>query len=85
MLSPVTVSPSKQFYHCFGCGAHGTAIGFLMEYENMDFVDAIEQLAADYAGRLKVVKVNVDENYRTAQAYRAMSIPMMVFIGIRIS
>lgn len=42
-----TVSPSKQFYHCFGCGAHGTAIGFLMDYENLDFVDAIEQLAAD--------------------------------------
>ncbi len=43
-----TVSQQKQFYHCFGCGAHGTAIGFLMEYENMEFVDAIEQLAADY-------------------------------------
>lgn len=43
-----TVSQQKQFYHCFGCGAHGTAIGFLMEYENMDFVDAIEQLAADH-------------------------------------
>lgn len=42
-----TVSQQKQFYHCFGCGAHGTAIGFLMEYENMEFVDAIEQLAAD--------------------------------------
>jgi len=43
-----TVSQQKQFYHCFGCGAHGTAIGFLMEYENMEFVDAIEQLAADH-------------------------------------
>jgi len=43
-----TVSQNKQFYHCFGCGAHGTAIGFLMEYENMEFVDAIEQLAADH-------------------------------------
>lgn len=42
-----TVSQQKQFYHCFGCGAHGTAIGFLMEYENMEFVDAIEQLASD--------------------------------------
>ncbi len=40
-----TVSPSKQFYHCFGCGAHGTAIGFLMEYDHMDFVEAIEELA----------------------------------------
>ncbi len=41
-----TVSPSKQFYHCFGCGAHGTAIGFLMEYESHNFPEAIEELAA---------------------------------------
>ncbi len=40
-----TVSPDKQFYHCFGCGAHGTAIGFLMEYERLEFVEAIEELA----------------------------------------
>jgi DNA primase len=41
-----TVSREKQFYHCFGCGAHGTAIGFLMEYERMEFVEAVEELAA---------------------------------------
>ncbi|MDT8383476.1 MAG: DNA primase [Gammaproteobacteria bacterium] len=41
-----TVSPDKQFYHCFGCGAHGSALGFLMEYEHMGFVEAIEELAA---------------------------------------
>lgn len=40
-----TVSPSKQFYHCFGCGVHGSAINFLMEYEHLDFVEAIESLA----------------------------------------
>lgn len=40
-----TVSPTKQFYHCFGCGAHGTAIGFLMEYEHMSFPEAVEELA----------------------------------------
>jgi DNA primase len=40
-----TVSPSKQFYHCFGCGAHGTAIGFLMEYAGLSFPDAIKELA----------------------------------------
>ena len=40
-----TVSPSKQFYHCFGCGAHGTAIGFLMEYAGLSFVEAIQDLA----------------------------------------
>jgi DNA primase len=41
-----TVSPDKQFYHCFGCGAHGTAIGFLMEYDRMEFLEAVEELAA---------------------------------------
>lgn len=41
-----TVSPSKQFYHCFGCGAHGTAIGFLMEYSGLGFVDAIKELSS---------------------------------------
>jgi len=40
-----TVSPTKQFYHCFGCGAHGTAIGFLMEYSGMSYVEAIKDLA----------------------------------------
>ena len=40
-----TVSPNKQFYHCFGCGAHGTALGFLMEYEHLDFVEAVHELA----------------------------------------
>jgi DNA primase len=42
-----TVSPTKQFYHCFGCGAHGTAIGFLMEYAGKTFPDAVEELARD--------------------------------------
>ena len=41
-----TVSPSKQFYHCFGCGAHGNAIGFLMSYASLGYVDAVKELAA---------------------------------------
>jgi len=41
-----TVSPSKQFYHCFGCGAHGTAISFLMEFHGMGFVEAVKNLAS---------------------------------------
>jgi DNA primase len=40
-----TVSPAKQFYHCFGCGAHGTAISFLMNYDRLEFLDAVEELA----------------------------------------
>jgi DNA primase len=39
------VSPDKQFYHCFGCGAHGTALGFLMEYDRLPFPEAVEDLA----------------------------------------
>ncbi len=39
------VSPDKQFYHCFGCGAHGTALGFLMNYEQLPFPEAVEELA----------------------------------------
>ncbi len=41
-----TVSQDKQFYHCFGCGANGNAISFVMEYDKLEFVDAIEELAS---------------------------------------
>ena len=40
-----TVSQDKQFYHCFGCGAHGNAISFIMEFDRLEFVEAIEELA----------------------------------------
>ncbi len=59
-----TVSASKGFYHCFGCGAHGTAIGFLMEYDHMSFVDAIESLASTMG-----VEVPRSEGDRPAQRY----------------
>jgi DNA primase len=39
------VSPEKQFYHCFGCGAHGTVLGFLMQFEKLEFLDAVADLA----------------------------------------
>ncbi|MCX7176370.1 MAG: DNA primase [Proteobacteria bacterium] len=42
-----TVSPSKQFYHCFGCGAHGSAIGFIMQYSGLGFVETVEELAGN--------------------------------------
>src|SRR5918999_1425249 len=41
-----SVSPTKQFYHCFGCGVHGNAIGFLMAYASMGYVDAVKELAS---------------------------------------
>ena len=40
-----SVSPSKQFYHCFGCGAHGSAIGFLIDHDGLNFIDAVHELA----------------------------------------
>lgn len=52
-----TVSQDKQFYHCFGCGEHGNAISFLMEFDRLDFVDAVEELAS-YCG----VEVVREEN-----------------------
>jgi DNA primase len=42
-----TVSPTKQFYHCFGCGAHGTAVGFLMEHGGKSFPEAVDELARE--------------------------------------
>ena len=40
-----TVSQDKGFYHCFGCGAHGTALGFLIDFDRLTFIEAIEELA----------------------------------------
>ena len=52
------VSQSKQFYHCFGCGASGDAIKFLMEYDGLSFVEAIEALAAQYGMTVPREKVS---------------------------
>ncbi len=62
-----TVVPNRGFYHCFGCGAHGTAIGFLMAFEHMDFVDAVESLAAAMG-----VDVPRQDSDRPAQRYDAL-------------
>lgn len=59
-----TVSPGKGFYHCFGCGAHGTAIGFLMEFDHMSFVEAIESLASSMG-----VEVPRNESDQPARRY----------------
>jgi len=52
-----TVSPSKQFYHCFGCGAHGTALSFLMEYDRLEFRESVELLASQ-------VGMEIPDDYR---------------------
>ncbi|ARU65249.1 DNA primase [Histophilus somni] len=60
-----TVSPKKQFYHCFGCHAHGNAISFLMEYDKLEFVEAIEELASLHG--LEVPRENtLDEKTRVS-------------------
>ena len=59
-----TVSPAKGFYHCFGCGAHGTAISFLMEYDHMSFVEAVESLAG-----MMGIQVPREESQRPARRY----------------
>lgn len=78
-----SVSPTKQFYHCFGCGVHGNAISFLMEYNGLNFVDAVKDLAQQAgmtvpeeksAGRAVTVSreqdVLLDIMSRVAQYYR---------------
>ena len=64
-----TVSPTKQFYHCFGCGAHGTAIGFVMEYQGIGFVDAVRELASR-AG----MAVPESEGFKPEQAGQARNL-----------
>jgi DNA primase len=73
-----TVSPTKQFYHCFGCGEHGNAYGFLMAYEHLNFVEAVEELARSlaldvpYEGANNTPKENFEDLYdlmNKAQAF----------------
>ena len=69
-----TVSPSKQFYHCFGCGEHGSAISFLIEYEGLSFIEAVNELANTIG--LKVPneefseKININENSKLEEALK---------------
>jgi len=62
-----TVVPDKGFYHCFGCGAHGNALDFLMQYEHMEFVEAVEALANAMG-----VDVPREESQRPARSYDAL-------------
>ena len=61
-----TVSPSKQFYHCFGCGAHGSAIGFLMQHAGIGFIEAVEDLASSVG-----LQVPHEERNRAERAKKA--------------
>ncbi|HZV98819.1 MAG TPA: DNA primase [Methylophilaceae bacterium] len=65
-----TVSPTKQFYHCFGCGAHGTSIGFMMEYQGLSFVEAVQELA-------KMVGLIVPQETRSPDSPQQKAVPGM--------
>src|SRR5437868_6428842 len=56
-----TVSPSKQFYHCFGCGVHGNAIGFLMEYSGLAYPEAIRSLAETVGMQVPEARARADK------------------------
>ena len=62
-----TVSPTKQFYHCFGCGKHGNAIGFLMEHLGMNFVEAVKDLAQEYGLQVPEDDASPQERQRAAE------------------
>lgn len=62
-----TVSPSKQFYHCFGCGKNGNAIGFLMEHTGAGFVEAVHDLAQQYGMQVPEDERNPAERARAAE------------------
>ncbi|WP_028312591.1 DNA primase [Derxia gummosa] len=64
-----TVSPTKQFYHCFGCGAHGSALGFIMEFSGLTFPEAVE----DLAGRVGMQVVREDGGLPPAEIAKRKS------------
>lgn len=65
-----SVSPQKQFYHCFGCGSHGNAIGFLMAYERLEFLDAVEELA--HVAGLELPQTAVNDSTPVLQTKRLL-------------
>jgi len=62
-----TVSPSKQFYHCFGCGKNGNAISFLMEHAGMNFVEAVKDLAQQYGMQVPEDDASPQDRARAAE------------------
>ena len=75
-----TVSPSKQFYHCFGCGAHGNAVGFMMEYSGLTYPDAIRALAETVGMQVPEVKSRF-ERTPAGQDAPALGARMMAALG----
>ena len=67
-----TVSPTKQFYHCFGCGAHGTALSFLIQFDRLEFLDAVEELAKRVGMEVPRDTTQRNANPETRDLYGAM-------------
>ena len=74
-----TVSPTKQFYHCFGCGAHGTAISFLMNYDRLEFLDAVDELAKRVGMEVPRDTRQKNEDSGTRDLYAAMEAAAQFF------
>jgi len=62
-----TVSPTKQFYHCFGCGKNGNAIGFLMDHTGMGFIDAVKDLAGQYGMQVPEEDISPEQRARATE------------------
>lgn len=75
-----TVSPTKQFYHCFGCGAHGTAISFLINYERLEFLDAVEELAKRIGVEVPRDTRQRNEDSDTQDLFNAMEAAQRFFL-----
>ncbi len=69
-----TVSPVKQFFHCFGCGKNGTAIGFLMEYSGLGFVEAIQTLAQSVGMTVPEERSDIPPAHRAAQQAKSLAL-----------
>ena len=67
-----TVSQTKQFYHCFGCGAHGTAISFMMNFDRLEFLDAVDELAKRVGMEIPRDTQQRNANPETRDLYGAM-------------
>ena len=74
-----TVSPTKQFYHCFGCGAHGTAISFLMNYDRLEFLDAVDELAKRIGVEVPRDTAQRNANPDTQDLYHALEAAQRFF------
>ena len=75
-----TVSQTKQFYHCFGCGAHGTAISFLMNYDRLEFLDAVDELAKRVGMEVPRDAVKRNDNDDSREMYAVLDAASTFFV-----